>query len=606
MADVSDPSATAEAKKPVVVIGGGLVGCLCAVLLQKTEKFQVTVYERYSDIRTIPTGAGRSINLVMTRRGLKAAELLGMKEDLVNLSVKVRGRTMHQLDRSQVFQKYGREEDCNYSVSRYELNCFLLKEAERLGVDLLFGYKLKSADFGMKAPGGDKSKNSAKVENANPDYRTKLVFIQTTDATKNAPKSHSTSTTDEAPTTAAPPTDEQLHSVELDPHTPVFGCDGGPSGLRYSLRDQGFLTFKEEILGQSYRELIFPKNSEGGYCMEPSALHIWPRRTHMMMGLADRGGTFTGTLYVDNDAWPQDTKEAEEFFQQHYPSSVPLLGGMESACEQLLRKKPGILGTIFTSKYNLHGKALLLGDSAHAIVPFFGQGCNCGFEDCVILDDLLKKQCEKMDRQNVTAKDFTFDEFWYPVFEEFHALRKPSADAIAKLALENFVEMRELVGDREFLKCKHVEKILEMKIPEKFRSRYSLVCYGSAAVGGLSYANAFELGQVIKEVILEIVLKCEEVMNGGGSGVSASTTASEEASEETKDVGSDKPTTSPLKEYIYDWTSLLKDAEKTEQEVQKLQEDQDEMVLKYGEPLVDARIVPKCKELGMDLGLIYA
>mmetsp|Transcript_21583 Transcript_21583/g.54504 ORF Transcript_21583/g.54504 Transcript_21583/m.54504 type:complete len:558 (-) Transcript_21583:482-2155(-) len=551
-----------DSRHPVVIIGGGLVGCLCAVLLQKTEKFQVTVYERYSDMRTIPH-LGRSINLVMTRRGLKAAELLGIKEDLVNLSVKVVGRAMWQIDGKQYFQKYGREEDCNYSVSRYELNCFLLKEAERLGVEVLFGYKLKSVAFPKKEEDAEKGIKLVFMKTVSAEAQ-----FQTTINLTEKPGSETSSSGAAGGDGGGEKPKEVEETVLLPPHVPVFGCDGGPSGLRYSMRDQGLLSFKEEILGQGYRELIFPKNPdrEDGYCMEPSALHIWPRTTHMMMGLADRQGTFTGTLYVDNDQWPKTEDEAKAFFETHYPSAIKLLGGVESAAQQLLGKSPGILGTVRTSCFYHEGKALLLGDSAHAIVPFFGQGCNCGFEDCVILDELLREYVlpkRPGEEKQVTGND------WEKVFAKFHAVRKPSADAIANLALENFVEMRELVADPEFLKCKNVESTLERLLPTKFRSRYSLVCYGSAArgSGNLSYANAYDLGVTIREVVLEIVLSVEKQMGG---------------------------------EYRY------KAAEEGDAESLEWQKKQEELVLEVGEGVVDAKIAPRLKQLDMDLGLIYA
>ncbi|CAD7947280.1 unnamed protein product [Amoebophrya sp. A25] len=558
MAEAAPTAEQALPKNEVVVVGGGLVGCLCAVLLQRSKRFKVTIYERYSDMRNIPS-LGRSINLVMTRRGLKAAELLQIKEELCALSVKVLGRSMWlqksvlpensnssapedtssapedgkpkaEITHTQVFQKYGREEDCNYSVSRYELNCFLLREAERLGVTVNFGHRLKKADF------------------TTDEGKTTLVFE--VDVAKNGTSEDLRQET--AADAKAPTTTTELKTVNLGANVPVFGCDGGPSGVRYSLKEQGFLTFTEEILGQSYREIMFPKAKAGGYCMEASALHIWPRRTHMLMGLADRGGTFTGTLYVDNDAWPKTKEEAEKFFDENYSTAVPLAGGMDSCCEQLLQKPPGLLGTVRTSKFNLDGRCVLVGDSAHAIVPFFGQGCNCGFEDCVILDQIMQEKLPAEADAEITFKD------WQKIFEAFHEQRKPSADAIANLALENFVEMRELVGDIQFLKAKHVEKTLEMKIPEQFRSRYSLVCYGSATRGNLTYANAYALGTTIKEVIGEIVDKVEAEQGSA---------------------------------YVYDGEPP---------------ETQTALVLKYGEPLVQEKVKPRLVQLGMDLSQIYA
>lgn len=281
--------------------------------------------------------------------------------------------------------------------------------------------------------------------------------------------------------------------------------------------------------------------------MEPSGLHIWPRRTHMLMGLADKQGTMTGTLYVDNDAWPTDVDAAKLFLETHYGSAVPLLGGAEKAAKEMLEKPPGRLGTVWTEKYNLGGRVLLIGDAAHAIVPFFGQGCNCGFEDCVVLNELIETLLPA-GRQLLTAD-------WERVFEEFHNLRKPSADAIANMALENFVEMRDLVADKDFLKAKHVEKVLEDAFPLKFRSRYSMVCYGSALDGNMSYANVYKIGGHIKEVIADVVRRVEER------------------------VGSE-----------YDYGSPS--------------DSQTQIVKEVGEPLLDQRIQPKIEELQMDLSTV--
>ncbi len=285
----------------------------------------------------------------------------------MDLGVPILGRVLHQLpvardeatgEEATTFQKYGRDGDCNYSVSRYELNCFAIRKAMEAGVKIEFNSALKDIEF----------------QGENGRANTRMVFFE------------------------GDPKDGKTREVELPPNTPVIGADGGPSKVRYVLRDKKACEFTEEILPQGYKELIFPavKKDNGdkpAYCMQGDGLHIWPRRTHFIMGLADRpeSSSFTGTIYVDNGEWPKTKEEVESFFKEHYETATPLLGGIDAIAEQLLNKPVGLLGTVRTTKYNYEGKALLLGDAAHAIVPFFGQGCNCGFEDCFILSKLIKE-----------------------------------------------------------------------------------------------------------------------------------------------------------------------------------------------------------------------
>ena len=272
------------------------------------------------------------------------------------------GRVMHQApvkrdettgEEATFFQKYGRDTDCNYSVSRYELNCFLIKKALELGVKIEFKSALKDIEF----------------QGENGRANTRMVFFE------------------------GDPKDEKTRDVELSPNTPVIGADGGPSKVRYIMRDKKITDFTEEILQQGYKELMFPAKDGPAYCMQGDGLHIWPRRTHFIMGLADRpeSSSFTGTIYVDNTEWPKTKEEVASFFNEHYETAIPLLGGIDTIADQMLNKPVGLLGTVRTAKYNYEGKALLLGDAAHAIVPFFGQGCNCGFEDCFILSKLIKE-----------------------------------------------------------------------------------------------------------------------------------------------------------------------------------------------------------------------
>jgi len=294
---------------------------------------------------------------------------------------------------------------------------------------------------------------------------------------------------------------------------PVIACDGGGSRVRYALRRAGLTDFTEEVLSRGYKEVLFPKpegDSHFGAIAENGAegchgafgLHIWPRGDHMLMALSNKDGSFTGTHYGENKGSEEsyeafgDTAEGRAacttFCEKHYQDAAPWIGGMPSLVKQLTSNPTGILGTVRTSKWAIEGKVVLIGDSSHAMVPFFGQGCNCGFEDTLWLSKLLDKHCVGAD--GMCAKEKCTGEAFAQVFDELEKERKPNADAICEMALENFVEMRDKTGDAKFQAIKKVENKLENSFPSKFRSRYAMVCYGGE--GNVSYAHAKEMGLV--------------------------------------------------------------------------------------------------------------
>lgn len=232
------------------------------------------------------------------------------------------------------------------------------------------------------------------------------------------------------------------------------------------------------MMDWGYKELTFPAGPDNSYRMAGHALHIWPRGHHFLMGLANLDGSFTGTLYLPIDgpeSFASLTTERQvlEYFQQFYPDAIDLLGDYVS---ELLDHPTGVLGTVRTDRWSVEDQALLIGDAAHGIVPFFGQGLNSGFEDCAVLDRLIDKSAN-LER----------------LFHGFVAARKPNTDAIATMALENFVEMSEKVGDPAFLLRKKVEARLEAELPQLYRSRYALVMYSH-----LSYSDALKIGEAQK------------------------------------------------------------------------------------------------------------
>ncbi len=419
----------------IAVVGGGLVGSLLAILL-RARGHAVTLYERRPDPANDPPGGGRSINLVVTRRGFRALERVGLDSAVRELTVPVLGRRVHAVDGRVAYQPYGRDDsECNYSIGREALNTFLLREAARRGTRIVFGQRLIEADL----------------------VRRRLVFVGETA--------------------------ERRNEVGFDL---LFGADGAGSIVRAMLARFVPLVESSEPVDHVYKELVIPAADGGGFRLESDALHIWPRQNRMMMALPNLDGSFTVTVYLPRSGrWglasidsPQSLSES---FDADYPDAVPLIPDLGV---EFFRRPTGELGTLRCSPWQDGRSTLLIGDAAHAIVPFFGQGMNCGFEDCTILDGLLNRG---------GARD------WGATFAEFESLRKPNADAIADLALDNFAEMRDRVGDDRFRLRKSVEHRLEIEMPRDYRSRYSMVMYSH-----IPFAICQEAGRVQDRILDEL------------------------------------------------------------------------------------------------------
>jgi len=437
--------------KEFVIIGGGLIGPLISLILRQ-KGYQVTLYERYGDIREIPS-VGRSINLTLTSRGLQALKGLGdtLLNDVLRMSVRITGRIIHHEDGTQTFSRYGKD-GRGFNVSRYELNIYRINKAVQAGVSVNFGHHLIGGDFFIRdAP------NDSLLVFRRPDGTTKRVHVRGT----------------------------------------IVGADGGGSVVRNILAKNGCLHFTKDMCPQGYKEIIFPKETAGA--MEKNGIHIWPRRSHFLMGLANLDGSFTGTIYMDKEKGHSDPSFAElstpekimSFFRKHYATAIPLLGGEKPIVDQMLNNSVGILGTINTSSYNLGSKVVLIGDSAQAITPFFGQGTNASFEECLTLSNMLDLNAPNKSQMGLAR-----------AFAEFSNERKPNNDAIARMALENFVELRDLVADKRFLLMKAVENLLENTFESSFCSRYAMVSYGGS--GNITYDVARKLGEVQWSIIEEI------------------------------------------------------------------------------------------------------
>mmetsp|Transcript_123444 Transcript_123444/g.308471 ORF Transcript_123444/g.308471 Transcript_123444/m.308471 type:complete len:564 (-) Transcript_123444:93-1784(-) len=478
--------ASDNGEQHIVVLGAGLVGALCAVVLLR-KGFKVTVFERYQDIRSIPS-LGRSINLSVTSRGLRAIRALGggfYDEILDQLCTRIRGRIIHMPSGEVVFQRYGKDDtECNYSISRLDLNKYLINVAAQNGAEFHFGHQLSdTSDFsGDELVGCKLNFSCQKYEGGVPSGSAQHLRFRVL--------------------------------------CPVIACDGAGSRARYALNRSGLTTFTEDIIPRGYKEVLFPNPGENDFgakgedgsepCHGRYGLHIWPRGEHMLMALSNRDGSFTGTIYMDNKG-PEDSFEAfsdtpegrekcAAFCQKHYAKALPYVGGLESMVRQITTNPTGILGTVRTATWAVRGKVILLGDSCHAMVPFFGQGCNCGFEDTLWLSKLLDKHCC---RDGKCVPELCTGENFAACFAALEKERKPNAEAICDMALENFVEMRDKTGDLRFQALKKVENKLENTFPDKIRSRYAMVCYGGE--GNVSYANAKSLGMVQWDILEQLL-----------------------------------------------------------------------------------------------------
>lgn len=401
------------AQETVHIVGSGLVGPLAALFLRQAQ-VPVELYERRPDLRKSGKAEGRSINLAMNERGLRALDCVGLKSEVMNMAIPMRGRMLHDVTGKTTFVPYGQENNLHeaiFSVSRGALNAALLNEAERNGITI---------NFNHVCCGYDNQAHSLNFENG----RTVSSAV-------------------------------------------TLGTDGASSSLRKSMINAlpGFEN-KEEVLGSGYKELSIPADG-GNFVMETEALHIWPRGEFMLIALPNMGGSFTCTLFAPNAGENsfeqlQESHQVEKFFMQHFPDAVPL---MPTLVRDFQANPLGSLTTVKCSPWNMGGELCLMGDAAHAIVPFSGQGANIGFEDCRILFNIIKGGGRVPD--------------WRYVFNLFSALRRPDTGMIADKSLANFREMRQTTGEAEFQFRKLVGLELERRYPELFIPLYTMITHRS-------------------------------------------------------------------------------------------------------------------------------
>ncbi len=421
--------------KPFVIAGAGLGGALMAALLGRAGQ-RVVLLERRPDPRRNLLDAGRSINLALSARGLHGLSRIGLSEQILRMGTPLHGRMIHPVSGPLAFQPYGTKGHAIHSISRAGLNSALLDAAEASGdVQVRFGRRVVALD-----------------------------------AASGAVTSFDTETG----------LDLQLHPGS------VIGADGAYSAIRGELQRRERQDFSQAFLAHGYKELAIPPAAEGTHRLEPNALHIWPRGGFMMMAMANLDGSFTVTLYLAfegaNSFAELDTPaEVQRFFERTFPDALPLLPGLE---ESFFAHPTGTLVTIRTRPWQQDGEAVLLGDAAHAIVPFFGQGANAAFEDCVALAAALERHPE--DRALA--------------FREYEAERRPNADAIADLALANFHEMRDHVASPLFRFEKRAEVLLHRLFPRWYLPLYTMISFTL-----IPYAKARARAQRQKRVIRVIL-----------------------------------------------------------------------------------------------------
>ena len=420
---------------PVNIVGAGLAGALTAVLLAR-RGFKVTLYERRPDPRETHAESGRSINLALAARGIGALERAGVMDRITPLLIPMRGRMVHDASGSASLQSYGqREHEVIYSVGRAALNRVLIEEAAR--------YNNVEMRFEQTCIAASPEQNTLRFK------------------------------------------DRRRHSEFEVPLAPTIATDGAGSAVRVSLARAHRVSVREDWLDHDYKELTLPAAPGGRHVLDANSLHIWPRGGFMLIALPNTDGSFTATLFLartgPNSFEKLDSSVAvREFFRKEFPDAARLMPCLEKEFSAHLQ---GQLGTVHLTPWHVGGSVLLLGDAAHAIVPFHGQGMNAAFEDCSVLDTLLDRHDD-----------------WEPLFAEFARARGPDTAAIAAMALENYTEMRDTVLDAGFIRRKAMAMELERRFPDRFIPRYSMVMFHPE----IPYAEAQRRGAVQARILMEL------------------------------------------------------------------------------------------------------
>ncbi len=421
-------------KKNIAIVGSGLVGSLLAIYLKK-RKYEVTVFDRRPDIRTIKF-SGRSINLAISVRGWKTLDKIGIADAVKELSIPMHKRTMH-LTREPIYhQHYGNDGEAIYSIPRGILNRKMITLAEDAGV--VFKFNEKVWDINL------------------PEAK-----IYTGETEKSEWK-------------------EYQYDI-------VFGCDGAFSRVRHKMQRRSRFNYSQKFLDTGYKELSIPENLDGTHKLDKNSLHIWPRGKFMLIALPNLDGSFTCTLFMPHegeDSFEMLTNDDEvmRFWEIYFPDTIDLMPGL---LEDFKNNPTSALVTTKCYPWSYWDKVALVGDSAHAIVPFYGQGMNAGFEDISVLDDIIEK---------------LGDDNWQDIFETYQKSRKSNADAIAELSYRNFIEMSSKTANPDFLLQKKIEKRFSQKHPKKWLPLYSRVTFSNRP-----YAEALKIGDQQAEIMNKIM-----------------------------------------------------------------------------------------------------
>jgi kynurenine 3-monooxygenase len=423
------------APETITIVGAGLAGALLAILLAQ-RGLRVEIYERRPESRQDGVSAGRSINLALSTRGLHALQQVGLADTVQRDAIVMRGRMIHPLDATVRFQPYGQNDsEVLYAITRADLNSRLLQAATAYpGVQLQYDTQCTGVDF---------------------RHRTLHLRHAVTGRDQEVPAQR------------------------------IIGTDGATSVLRRAMLSTERFNFAQHYLEHGYKELTIPPGAPGQFQLEPHALHIWPRGTYMLIALPNIDGSFTCTLFLP---FVGDTSFASlasaaavtAFFQQQFPDVVPL---MPRLVEEFFAHPTGTLVTITCFPWHVADTLLLVGDAAHAMVPFYGQGMNCAFEDCTELDACIDQYYPD----------------WEGIFHAYAQRRKANTDAIAAMALDNFLEMRDRVADPRFLLQKRIDLELERRYPGLYIPQYSLVTFHR-----VPYAEAQRLGAIQEQILQQL------------------------------------------------------------------------------------------------------
>lgn len=422
-----------QKQRNIAIIGSGLVGSLLSIYL-KNHGHKVTIFDRRPDIRTVEF-SGRSINLAMSNRGWKTLRSVGLEEEIKKIAIPLHQRALHVNNKPVYFQKYGKEGEAIWSISRGNLNRKMIDLAENFGVKFRFNEKV-----------WDVSLPEAKI------------FTGASEKGK-----------------------WKEYGYDI-----VFGCDGAFSRVRHRMQRRSRFDYSQDFIDVGYKELTIPPNKDGSHRLDKNSFHIWPRGNFMLIAMPNIDGSFTCTLFLPFEGEISFEKitsigEAKAFFKEYFPN---VRKEIEDLTKSFMENPTSAMVTMKCYPWTYWDKVALVGDAAHAVVPFYGQGMNAGFEDIGVLNDLIEE----------------FGDDWETIFTTYQKTRKPNADAIAELSYRNFMEMSSKTADPNFLLQKKIEKRFSQKHPDKWIPVYSRVTFSDRP-----YREALEIGDYQEGIMKKIL-----------------------------------------------------------------------------------------------------